>query len=127
MNVGNFSVNTSIGAGATVNNVLEGLQFRFLGNDARVTIAAIGAGATYAYGELSATVYVGSTLLLQNGAVPIDSNDQSATLINGSPRLPDHIIADGVGAAGNEITIQVVNADGGGAHDFRAIVRVTPV
>lgn len=99
-------------ANAVVDNVLEGKFGRVLQENSKVTVAMT-AGLVSGF----ATVLVGNEVLVDGQELP----DTAAF-----PRNPEDIIAQTVGAIGDEVIIRIRNGNAG-AQDFRTAVFIEPI
>jgi hypothetical protein len=108
----NFSLLTSIGAGATVANAFAGSAFEFIGRPSRVVIAStvIAAGAS----EVTGTIQFGPEIQLEEGVAAA------------GPSYADDVIVDDVAAPGDRLVYRLTNT-GAAARDVRTKVRILPI
>jgi len=113
-----FSVLTTIAAGATVANAFAGSAFEFIGRPSRVVIAStvILAGAS----EVTGTVQYGPEIQLEEGQI----NAERA--ITAGPSWADDVLTDDLAAPGDRLVFRLTNT-GGAPRDVRTKVRITPV
>lgn len=101
----------SVAANSTV-YPLQGSQYEFMSQNAKVEFAIIGSAA-----GIQASVFSGSDVLQQ--AAPIT--------VKATPALyPDDFMIEDVAAAGERISVEIRNTTGG-AITVETIVRITPV
>lgn len=113
----NFSLLTSVGAGATVANAFAGSAFEFIGRrPARVTIAStvIAAGAS----EVTGTIQFGPEVQLEEGQLGAER------VVTAGPSMTDDVIVDDVAAPGDRLVYRLSNS-GAAARDVRTKVRIT--
>ncbi len=103
---------TSVGANATVANILTGSIFEFMPFNALLQIGLV-ASAT----GLQLTVSSGSDILLQESPISVQ---------NRFPVFPEDFPLEDVTAAGERLTIRVRNTTAGALTLFTT-VRITPV
>lgn len=103
--------NQSIAANATSVNLLAGLSYEFLGSDAHVVLAAVGAA-----------VGLNLTFLVANGITVVD--DTPISDANRFPSLPDDILYEDNVPAGRML-LRVRNTTGAAIIFRGAIVDVT--
>jgi hypothetical protein len=101
---------TSIAAGAVVDNLLSGSAFEFLRQNSIVSI-----GVTQAATGMFATIQSGSDIVAE---------EFSPSIATRYPIIPDEMYYSDVGAAGDRLVIRVRNPTGG-AVIARAIVQIT--
>jgi hypothetical protein len=106
-----ISVQNSVAANATVDNVLQGNQYEFLPFNALLEFGIVAAAA-----GVVADVYSGSDTLIESGVV---SN------ANRSPIYPDDYNLTDVAAAGERIKVRLRNTTGA-AIVVNTICRITP-
>ena len=113
-----FSILTSVGAGATVANAFAGSAFEFIGRPSRVVIAStvIAAGAS----EVTGTIQYGPEIQLEEGQV------NSERVAAAGPSWADDVIVDDLAAPGDRLVYRLTNT-GAAARDVRTKVRITPV
>ena len=113
-----FSVLTTVGAGATVANVFAGSAFEFIGRPSRVVIAAttILAGGSV----ITATIQYGPEIQLEEGQISAER------AVTAGPSWADDVITDDLAAPGDRLVMRVTNT-GGAPFDVRTKVRITPV
>jgi len=104
----------SVGANATIDNVLAGSQFEFLPFDAQLDFGIVGAGAL---GAILVDVYSGQDVLMESGAISI---------LNRFPVFPDDYSLTDVAGAGERIKVRLRNTTGA-AIIVSTAVRVTPI
>jgi len=104
----------SVGANATVDNVLAGSQFEFLPFDAMLEFGIVGAGAL---GAVLVDVYSGQDVLMEAGAISI---------ANRLPVFPDDYTLTDVAAAGERLKVRLRNTTGA-AIIVNTAVRITPI
>jgi hypothetical protein len=109
---------TTLGIGGTNANVLAGSQFEFLGAPSRVQVYASqdsGGGAGIAEVE----VFFGQELELSQTRV----NVRAAADI----RVPDDLVLDDIGAAGDRLVVRVTETGGAAVADVLTQVKITPI
>ena len=104
----------SVGANATIDNVLAGSQFEFLPFDAQLDFGIVGAGAL---GAILVDVYSGQDVLMESGAISI---------LDRFPVFPDDYSLTDVAGAGERIKVRLRNTTGA-AIIVSTAVRVTPI
>jgi len=116
--VSQFSVLTSVGAGATVANAFAGSAFEFIGGPSRVMVAStvIAAGAS----EVTGTLQYGPEIQLEEGQV------NSERVVSAGPSWADDVLADDVAAPGDRLVWRLTNT-GAAARDVRTKVRIIPL
>ena len=114
----NFSVLSSVPAGGVVANAFAGSAFEFLARPSRVRIAqtVIAAGAS----EVTSTIQFGPEVQLEEGQV------NSERVVAAGPQMPDDIVVDDVGNAGDRLVNRLSNS-GAAARDVRIKVQIIPV
>jgi len=110
-----ISGKSSLAAGQTLDNVLAGSQFEFLPYD-----AALEFGITCDDPDITADVYSGQDVLLENGTVPDKSASNQVTAV-----YPDDFPLTDVAAAGERIKIRYRN-NGLASATVYWNVRITP-
>lgn len=114
----NFAFNVPVPAGGSVPNALAGSPFEFLGRDSKVALAL--AVETAGFGSLTANVTFGAELQLQNGAI------MSERVVGAGALIPDNVVVDDVGAAGDRLVVELNNGDVA-IRSVRGIVRILPI
>jgi hypothetical protein len=104
----------SLGANATIDNVLAGSQFEFLPFDAMLQFGIVGAGAL---GAILADVYSGQDVLMESAPISILAR---------FPVFPDDFTLDDVAAAGERIKVRLRNTTGA-AVVVNTAVKITPI
>jgi hypothetical protein len=114
----NFSLLTSVGAGATVANAFAGSAFEFIGRPSRVVIAStvIAAGAS----EVTGTIQFGPEIQLEEGRI------NSERVAAAGPSYADDVIVDDLAAPGDRLVYRLTNT-GAAARDVRTKVRILAV
>lgn len=114
----NFSILVSVPLGGTVANAFAGSAFEFLSRPSRVQIAqtVILAGAS----EVTSTIQFGPEVQLEEGQV----NSERGVAFG--PQMPDDIVVDDVGAAGDRLVNRLTNS-GAAARDVRIKARIIPL
>ena len=114
----NFAILVSVPAGGVVANAFAGSAFEFLGRNSRVTIAqtVIAAGAS----EVTSTIQYGAEVQLEEGSI------NSERVAAAGPQMPEDIVVDDVGAAGDRLVNRLTNA-GAAARDVRIKARIIPL
>lgn len=102
----------SVATTVVIDNILEGKFGRVLQENSKVTIAMTGS-----VDSGFATVLVGNEVLIDGQEIP----DTAA-----SPRNPEDILAQTVGAVGDEVIIRFRNANAG-ANVVRSSVFIEPI
>jgi len=92
---------------------IQGQQYQFLKFPARIQVAIVANAA-----GILATVYSGSDLLQQRGAVTVKAT---------SPVYPDDFLLDDVALAGEQISIELTETAGVATTDVETVVQVTPL
>lgn len=107
---------TALAAGAVNANILAGSQFEFLGSPSRVQIYGIddtaGAG-----GVAEMEVFFGQELQLTQSPMNLKA---------AGPEVPEDLLVDDVGAAGDRITIRIAETGGALAAIANTLVKITP-
>jgi len=103
-----------VGISAT-ENIIEGQTGRTLVAPSRVKIALNREGV-----DVSFDIFIGSERVLVNGASRIN------TTVGDIPILPDDIVIDTFGGAGDEIVINATNVNAA-AQEARAVIQVAEV
>lgn len=104
----------SIGAGATVDNVLAGSQFEFLPFDAMLQFGLVGAGVL---GDILVDVYSGQDVLMESSPISILAR---------FPVFPEDFTLDDVAAAGERLKVRIRNTSAG-ALVVNTAVKITPI
>lgn len=107
-----LSDNQSVGAALVIDNILDGKFGRVLQENSKVTIAM-----TTSLPTGFATCLVGNEVLVDGQELP----DTAAF-----PRNPEDIIAQTVGAVGDEVIIRIRNGNAA-ASIFRSSVFIEPI
>jgi len=102
-------------AAGTTSNIVEGQTGRTLIAPSRVKIALNREGVDVTY-----DIFVGSERVLVNGAARLN------TTAGDIPILPDDIVVDTFGKAGDEIVINATNVNAA-AQEARAVIQVAEV
>jgi len=110
--------NVTVLAGAVNANIIAGSQFEFLGVPSRVQIYAV--GDPLAAGPYNLEVFFGQELELADGPGPIGVAEVG-------PVVPDDLVLDDVGAAGDRIVIRVSETGGIASAIVRVLVVFTPM
>jgi len=107
----------AIAAGPAI-NVLAGQLFERIGaRPARIKVYACNDDAAAALGDLTATMYVGSEVLVQNAPLP-----RSPAL---GLAVPDHQIANGVALPGDQLILEITSAAAGDTAQW--LVDISPI
>jgi len=93
---------------------LQGSQYEYLPFNARVEFAII---ETSAVGDVSATVFSGTDVLQQAGAITLKTA--------GATVYPDDFLLDDVAAAGERLSVELLGA--AGAEEVQTTVKITPL
>lgn len=105
---------TTVGAAASIDNLLTGSQYEFLPYDAFLEFGITTSGNA---GDFFFDVYSGQDVLLENGVVSILAR---------APVYPDDFSLNDVAGGGERIKVRVRNASAGGLNVFLAL-KVTPL
>ncbi len=107
----------------TVNNIMDGSPFsRVGGRGARVTVFMVSDSVTSATAILSsATVIVGSDILVQNGSPTAVGAFGAAA--GGQLKVPEHVLTSGIAAPGDPITVSITNGSAGTV-SYMTLVRI---
>lgn len=108
---------TTVAAGAVNTNILAGSQFEFLGVPSQVQVYQVGDPAVGLY---NSEVFFGQQLVQADGPGPI-----GVALVG--PSVPDDLVLDDVGAAGDRVVIRISETGGAAAAVVRTLVVFTPV
>jgi hypothetical protein len=103
---------TTVGIGATVDNVLAGKFSEFLQEDSKISVAL-----TAELVDLFVTVIIGNELLIDGQTV---GNTDAA------PRNPEDVLVQGFGQKGDRVIIKLRNANAA-TNDARTSVFIEPV
>lgn len=103
---------TSVGAGAVVDNLLSGSAFEFLRQNSLVSMG-VAQSATGCF----ATIQSGSDIVVE---------EFSPAILTRYPIIPDEMYYSDVGAAGDRLVIRFRNPTAG-AITARAVVQITPL
>jgi hypothetical protein len=103
---------TSIAAGAVVDNVLSGSAFEFLRQNSVVSL-----GVTQSATGMFATIQSGSDVVVE---------EFSPAIATRYPIIPDEMYYNDVGAVGDRLVVRVRNPTGG-ALTVRVIAQITPL
>ena len=95
---------------------LQGSQYEYLPFNARVEFAIIETSAT-PVGDVIATIFSGTDVLQQAGAITVKSG--------GATVYPDDFLLDDVAAAGERLSVELTSA--AGAADVQTTVKITPL
>lgn len=104
-------------AGGVNANLLAGNQFEFLGQNARVQVFAI-QDSTGAAGVAEFEIFFGSELQFPQSRV---------NLVASGPTVPDDLIVDDFGAAGDRIVVRATETGGALGATAVALVKIDPV
>lgn len=102
-------------ANETVENIIAGSQFEFLGRPSRVQVYS----AADLGDEVNLEVFFGQELQATPAPVPRVADGTG-------PTVPDDLVVDDVGAPGDRLVLRIVNTLGVAA-DVRTMVVITPV
>lgn len=102
----------SVGANATVDNLISGSSFEFLRRNSVVSIAAVGSAT-----GLVMAVQSGSDIVLEEAPLLVKTT---------MPTIPDDFYYNDVGVAGDRLVLRIRNTTAG-ALTVRAIVQITPL
>ena len=109
---------TTVAAGLVNGNILQGSQFEFLGAPSRIQIYAQ-EDTTGANGVAELEVFFGQELeLAQTRINGRDGNDV---------RVPDDLLLDDIGAAGDRLVLRATETGGVNAAVFVTQVKITPI
>ncbi len=100
----------SVGANATVDNLISGSSFEFLRGNAVVSIALAGSAT-----GLVASIQSGSDIVLEEAPLLVKTT---------MPTIPDDFYYNDVGVAGDRLVLRIRNTTAG-ALTVRRIVQVT--
>ena len=100
----------SVGANATVDNLISGSSFEFLRRNSVVSMAITGSAT-----GLVASIQSGSDIVLEEAPIKV---------LDAMPVIPDDFYYNDVGAAGDRLVLRIRNTTAG-ALTARAIVNVT--
>lgn len=100
-------------------NPLVGSQYEFLPFDAAIEVAILHDGAGTPAGEVEATMFSGSDVLLENAQ--IDTKAATDPIVH-----PDDFMIVDVAAAGERLGL-TIRETAGGAPTVRTVVRITPL
>jgi len=102
----------SVAANSTVANVLSGKSNEFLSEDSQVQIGVAGSVVGLFY-----SVIIGNRNVVE---------DQEASSINRMPQIPQDVVVDEVGLAGERLVVKLRNSTAGAITGF-TMVRTTPL
>lgn len=102
----------SVGANATVDNLISGSSFEFLRGNSIVSIGIVGSAT-----GLVASIQSGSDIVLEEAPILVKTT---------MPTIPDDMYYNDAGVAGDRLVIRIRNTTAG-ALTVRSIVQVTPV
>jgi len=108
-------VNSTLNAGEAT-FPLNGSQYEYLPFNARVEFAIIET-TTVPVGDVIATIFSGTDVLQQAGAITVKSD--------GATVYPDDFLLDDVAAAGERLSVELTSALG--AADVQTTVKITPL
>ena len=92
---------------------LQGSQYEYLPWDARLEFAVVATAS-----DFTMNIFSGSDILVQNGVVPVKS---------GAIVYPDDFLISDVAAAGERISVEIVNNTRTAAATVKTVARLTPV
>jgi len=95
---------------------LQGSQYEYLPFNARVEFAIIET-TTASVGDVVATIFSGTDVLQQAGAITIKPD--------GATVYPDDFLLDDVAAAGERLSVELISA--AGLADVQTTVKITPL
>jgi len=104
-------------AGGVNANLLAGNQFEFLGQNARVQVFAI-QDSTGLGGVAEFEIFFGSELQFPQSRV---------NLVASGPTVPDDLIVDDFGAAGDRIVVRATESGGALGATAVALVKIDPL
>lgn len=102
----------SVAAGATVENALQGSAFEFLSRN-----SVISAGVTAAATGTFVTIQSGANIVLEESPTYVQTT---------FPRIPDEMVYNEVGRAGDRLVFRLRNPTGG-AVVMRVVVQMTGI
>lgn len=102
----------SVGANATVDNLISGSSFEFLRGNSIVSAGLVGSAT-----GLVASIQSGSDIVLEEAPLLVKTT---------MPTIPDDMYYNDAGVAGDRLVFRIRNTTAG-ALTVRAIVQVTPV
>jgi len=109
----------TVAAGGVNPNIIAGSQFEFLGVPSRIQIYCIG-DPQPASGPYNLEVFFGQSLELADGPGP-----NGAVAVG--PVVPDDLVLDDVGGAGDRLVIRVSETGGVNPAIVRVLVVFTPL
>jgi len=102
----------SVGANATVDNLISGSSFEFLRRNSIVSMGIVGSAT-----GLVASIQSGSDIVLEEAPLLVKTT---------MPTVPDDMYYNDAGVAGDRLVLRIRNTTAG-ALTVRAVVQVTPV
>jgi len=102
----------SVGANATVDNLISGSSFEFLRRNSIVSMGIVGSAT-----GLVASIQSGSDIVLEEAPLLVKTT---------MPTIPDDMYYNDAGVAGDRLVLRIRNTTAG-ALTVRAVVQVTPV
>lgn len=113
--------NVAIGGAMTPNNTpFLGDQFETLPFPANVSIAIVAKGAAADTALITATVFSGSDLLMQNG--PVTQKVAGSTVTN-----PDDYMLNDIAAAGDKLNVLLTAGAVAAAVTIETVAMITPI
>jgi len=109
---------TALAAGAQNANVLQGSQFEFLGTPSRIQVYAIDDTAAGSGGVSEVEIFFGQELQFTQSQI----NAKVA-----GPDIPDDLLIDDFGAAGDRLVVRVSETGGALAVVINTLVKITPI
>jgi len=107
---------SSVPAGGSVKNIIEGIAGRIIPEDSLVEVAANMGDA-----DVSLQMTIGPDQVLPDGPVNLEA---SAGVL---PSIRDDMIIRTFGKSGDEMILRAANTDAVSAAQIRVVIRVTPV
>ena len=109
---------TTIGIGATNNNLFAGSPFEFAPGPSRIRLAVVTQASLL--GDVPYSFSSWQDIIIQDGIVAVEF------IAGGGPRLPDNIVAEDVAAGGDRMVLSVTNNDAA-AGDVAFWLEVIPI
>ena len=103
----------NVGAGATVENIMDGSVYEYVRGAGRLSVAAVGSNAT----ECLMTILLDADQVMAEGPVPLEPGAGTG------PNINEHTVLIESVRPGDKITIRLRNT-GAAARDFRTLVSV---
>ena len=112
---------SNVPAGGTVPNVLVGSAFEFAGVPTAVRVYASREADIAPGDDVVASVQFGPDVQLEPGPIAVEQS------VQGGPRIPDNLVAEGVAAPGDRLQVSLRETGGANALNVTLQVFTDPI